>query len=432
MRSESRSMSRPSGMPRWPMLWRVAVRDLLATIRDRRTLNATIFMPLIMIPLLTLGLPFLMGNLIGGKQTERQKVGVIGTLPAPLRSMLESDVKSESGAVLRSGVTLVPVTDAMKAVQDGDVEAVLKPAQPMPTQAGGQTATLEVYGKLASMSSEAGAVGKVQSVVEAYNRSLTVDRLKTMGLDEQTLTPVRVQAIDATPEQARRSGMLAFLIPMLMLQFILSGGMATAVDATAGEKERGTLESLLVTPVRRSEVVGGKLLATTLTALISALFSVAGFVVTGFVVAQLRARQDGGSLASEMSSMMGGQLTLTLPGVLALLGIGLSSALLISALLIAISIYARSFKEAQTYIAPLSMLIVIPVIMLQFADFLNFSTAVYATPLIGSMIALLDTVKGTVTTPHALLAILGNLLGALLVSMVARRSFGREEIIFRN
>ncbi|MFC4425887.1 ABC transporter permease [Deinococcus navajonensis] len=414
---------------RTAMVWRIAARDLLSTLRDRRTLIATILMPMILIPLLTLGLPLMLGNLIGGQQQERQKVGVVGGLPPGLRDALTRDDQM-AGKVVRAGVTLVTVADARQAVQSGEVEAVLHAPAPLPTRAGEASATLEVYAKLGSIRAQSGALGKVTEVVDRYNRQLLLERLQPLGLGERALTPVRVQPVDASPEQAQRSGQLAFLIPMLMLQFILSGAMATAVDATAGEKERGTLESLLVSPVRRSEVVAGKLLATTITALTSACFSVLGFVLSGLAVRAFTQRQDGAG--AEIAQAMGGQLTLTAASALALLAVGISAALLISAALIAISIYARSFKEAQTYIAPLSIAIVIPAVMLQFSDFLTLQSGLYALPLLGGMLAILDTVRGAVTFPHVLLAVGANLLGALLLGMVALRSFRREEVIFRN
>ncbi|CAM3550611.1 ABC transporter permease [Deinococcus frigens] len=411
------------------MVWRIAARDLLSTLRDRRTLAATILMPLILIPALSLGLPLLLGSFIGGQQQERQKVGVVGTLPLALRTALEQD-EQQGGQTVRAGVTLVPVTDPGKAVQSGDVEAAIQAPAPLPTRAGQGSAELEVYAKTSSLRAQAGAYGKVQDVVDRYNRTLTLDRLKGLGLGADTLTPVTVKSIDASPPQEQRSGQLAFLIPFLMLQFILSGGMATAIDATAGEKERGTLESLLVSPVRRAEVVSGKLLATTITALTSACFSVAGFLISGLVAAIFLKTRSG--LGADITGAMGGQLSLTLGGTLALLGLAASAALIISALLIAIGIYARSFKEAQTYIAPLTLVIVLPAVMLQFADFLTLSTAVYAAPLFGSMVSILNIVKGAAQPSQILLAILANLIGAALLSLLALRSFGREEVIFRN
>lgn len=411
------------------MVWRIAARDLLSTLRDRRTLSATILMPMLLIPLLTLGLPLLLGSLVGAQQQERQKVGVVGTLPPALRAELTRDERS-AGQVVRAGVTLVTVPDARQAVQAGEVEAVLHAPAPLPARAGEASATLEVYAKLGSIRAQSGALGKVTEVVDRYNRRLLLERLRPLGLGEQALSPVKLQPVDASPEQAQRSGQLAFLIPMLMLQFILSGAMATAVDATAGEKERGTLESLLVSPVRRSEVVAGKLLATTVTALTSACFSVLGFVLSGLAVRVFTQRQAGAG--AEIAQAMGGQLTLTAASALSLLAVGISAALLISAALIAIGIYARSFKEAQTYIAPLSIAIVIPAVMLQFSDFLSPQSGLYALPLLGGMLAILDTVRGAVTPPHVLLAVAANLLGALLLGAMALRSFRREEVIFRN
>lgn len=410
-------------------LWRIASRDLLSTLRDRRTLTSTILIPLLLIPLFTLGLPLLLGRFIGGQAQERQRVGVVGTLPESLKRALTRDEKTPDGTVTRAGVELVPVTDPRAAVQAGQVDAALRALSPLPARAGDGSGTLEVYAKLGNLRAQTGAFAKVQSVVEAYNRELAVQRLNTLGLSAQTLTPVTLAPIDASPEQERRSGQLAFLIPLLMLNFILAGAMATALDATAGEKERGTLESLLVSPVRRSEVVAGKLLATTLTALTTALFSVLGFVLSGILARAALSRSDS---PAELTQAFGGQLTLTFASAAALLGTVISAALLISAVLIALSIYARSYKEAQTYVTPLSLVIVFPAVMLQFSDFLTLGSSVYAVPLFGSMVAILDTVRGNLSAGHALAAIAANLLGALLFGLLALRSFGREEVIFRN
>lgn len=424
---QSEGQPRRRGGLRAGMVWRVAARDLLATLRDRRALISTILIPLLIIPLFTLGLPLLLGTLVGNQAQARQKVGVVGTLPPELRAALTRDEQGAGGAVTRAGVTLVPVEDPRAAVAAGEVDAALRVVSALPERAGGQSVPLELYAKLGNLRAQTGATSKVETVVEAYNRRLTLERLNASGLDAAVLTPVALRSIDASPAQEQRSGQLAFLIPMLMLNFILSGAMATALDATAGEKERGTLESLLVTPVRRGEVVAGKLLATTLTALLTAAFSLLGFLLAGVASATLL-----GGERRQLTQALGGQLTLTPGGALALAAVVLSAALLISAVLIALSIYARSYKEAQTYATPLTLLIVLPAVLLQFSDFLNLGEAIYAVPLFGSMVSILDTVRGSVTAGHTLTAALANLVGAALLGLLARRSFSREEVIFRN
>ncbi|MFC6617176.1 ABC transporter permease [Deinococcus radiophilus] len=246
-------------------------------------------------------------------------------------------------------------------------------------------------------------------------------------MSEADLSPITLDPQEAATAQEAGSGQLAFLIPLLMMNFILSGAMATALDSTAGEKERGTLESLLVSPVARSEVVAGKLLATTITALAAAAASVLGLLGTGLIAGLVLVS---GGMDAEISQAFGGQLTLGGGSVLGLALSALGAALLISAVLIALSIYARSYKEAQTYVTPLSLLIVVPALFLQFSD--GFDTAFYGVPLFGSMLSVMDAVTGTLQWPQLWLSLGANLLLTAVLGAVALRSFGREEVIFRN
>ena len=411
---------------RWSFVWQVARKELLSTVRDRRALLSSILLPLLLIPLFTVGLPLLLTQALSGQGQERQKVGVIGTLPAALRTRLITNSASEAG------VLLVPVSDPVRAVQDGTVQAVLKVGEPLPTRAGQRAATVQLYAKLGNLKAESGVIGKLRGVLDAYNSALVVADLKERGVSADFLTPVQVQTIDASRPQEAASGQLAFLVPMFLLQFILAGSMATAIDSTAGEKERGTLEVLLVSPVRRAEVVVGKLLATSAAALTSAGFGLIGLLISG-VVSALLLRGGAGKLAGGLnSSGLGGQLSVTPGGLMVLALMALSAALLLSALLIAVSIFARSYKEAQTYVTPITLLILLPAVALQFSDFIGRGPALYAVPVVNAMVVILDIVKGMLNTEMALLAVGVNLLFTCLLVLLAVRSFGREQVIFRN
>ncbi|WP_425145744.1 ABC transporter permease subunit [Deinococcus sp.] len=402
-------------------VWQVARKELLSTLRDRRTLTSTILLPLILIPIFVIGFPLLLGRAFSGQSQERQRVGVIGTLPAALRARLTADAGAEVG------VTLLPVTDPVRAVQDGTVQAVLRVPGSLPTEAGGASGTVQLYAKLGNLKAESGVIGKLKSALGAYNSSLVAAKLKGRGLPASFLTPVRVQTFDASRPQEAASGQLAFIIPMFLLQFILAGGMATAIDSTAGEKERGTLEVLLVSPIRRAEVVVGKLLATTATALTAAAFGLLGLLLSGLLGGILLRGTPAG-----VAGAMGGRLSVAPASVGVLILMALSAALLLSALLIAVSIFARSYKEAQTYVAPISLLIVLPAIGLQFADFIGRGAGLYALPVVNAMVVILDIVKGALSMPMALLALTVNLLVTGLLLLLAIRSFRREGVIFRN
>ncbi len=411
---------------RWSFVWQVARKELLSTVRDRRALASSILLPLLLIPLFTVGLPLLLTRALGGQGQERQRVGVIGTLPAALRARLTTNSADEVG------VLLVPVSDPVKAVQNGTVQAVLEVTKPLPTRAGQRTATVQLYAKLGNLKAESGVITKLNAALRDYNTRLVEESLKQRGLPADFLTPVRVQTIDASRPQEAASGQLAFLVPMFLLQFILAGSMATAIDSTAGEKERGTLEVLLVSPVRRAEVVVGKLLATSAAALTSAGFGLIGLLISG-VVSALLLRGGTGTLSGAVNSGgLGGQLSVTPGGLAVLVLMALSAALLLSALLIAVSIFARSYKEAQTYVTPITLLILLPAVALQFSDFIGRGPALYAVPVINAMVVILDIVKGVLNTPMALLAVVVNLIFTAILVLLAVRSFGREQVIFRN
>ncbi|WP_407539889.1 ABC transporter permease [Deinococcus radiomollis] len=414
--------------PRWNFVRQVASKELLSTLRDRRALMSSILLPLLLIPLFTVGFPLLLGRAFSGQQQEIQRVGIIimDSVPKSLLDRL-SQGHTDSFGRRESGVVLVPVTDPQAAVRDGIVDAVLVFPPNLPKRAGEPSATVKLYAKVGNLKAESGVIAKLNAALAGYNTTLVAEGLKARGVPASFLTPIRVQTLDASRPQEAASGQLAFLVPMFLLQFILAGGMATAIDSTAGEKERGTLEVLLVSPIRRSEVVVGKLLATCSTALLSAACGLVGLLLSGPVSRLLTP-----PAAGAVTTGLGGQLSVTPLSVLALITMALSAALLLSALLIAVSIFARSYKEAQTYVTPISLLIVFPAVGLQFADFIGRGAGLYAIPVVNAMVVILDVVKGTLNLPFAALAVAVNLLVTALLIGLAVRSFGREAVIFRN
>ena len=417
-------------------IWLVAWKELLSTWRDKRTLQSTILTPTIMIPFFIIGLPLLLGSLVGGQQLEKQKVGVIGLerIPAALKSALEAD-KKQNGTVVSRGVTLENFTgDPKKAVQDGKLEAVLELPPAFPVVAGGAPVSIGVYAKLTSLRGQTGATSKVQEAIRAYSDSLVKARLEQSGLPAQTLIPIQALPIDASTTEEKRSGQLAFIIPLFIMQFILAGGMPTAIDSTAGEKERGTLEVLLVSPVGRLEVVLGKFLSVTIFALLTALASMVGLLLSSFLAGIIlpRVLGSGREGSSALAQAFGGNLTLDVPTFFTLLSVALSVALVVSILMVAICVYARSFKEAQGYLTPLLIVVSLTAVLLQFSDFLNAGAAFYAIPILGAELNILDVVKGKLELGNIAISVLSNILASFVFLAWALNSFKRESVIFRN
>lgn len=399
----------------------IAVKEVVSTIRDRRALVSNLVVPLILLPVIMLGLPLAFGGLFTREQATQTPVAVqnLSDLPAELSELL-----------LAANVSPQVSDDAEEAVMNDSVSlGLLVPTGMAGNVAAGEQAELVLFTKQGNLRAELSA-SKVTSAIDAYRRGLVARRLRAAGLDPGVLEPISIASVDASSEAERSSGQLSWIIPFFIAIWTLVGGQMTAIDATAGEKERGTLEALLVAPVRRSEVVIGKFLATLLFGLTAAVMAIVGYVAGGAIVAWLvRSRLSGE--AAGMLAELGGSLQITPLSVGLLLVSTLLLAATIAALLLGLAMFARSFKEAQSYIAPLSFLLIVPVLALQFNDLLDLGSSIYLVPVVNVLLLMDAIVTGAVDWSALLLTWSSLALVVALLLAFALRNFSRESVIFR-
>ncbi len=399
----------------------VARKEILSTLRDTRAIISNLLIPLLLVPAMMVGLPLLLGGLFEREATTVTPMGVEGlaNLPSELTTALEAQ-----------NVELEPVDDAGETVRNGDHDvAIAVPSDFAAAVASGGHADLTVFSKVGNMKSELNA-SKVAQAVNAYTQQVLAERLGAAGLDATILQPVKVTTVDASSAAERSSGQLSWLIPFFIAIWTLTGGQMTAIDATAGEKERGTLEVLLVAPVRRSEVVVGKFLATLTFGLSAAFMAIVGLLVGGLVMTSIFLPRLGEG-ANEIVAVMGGGLSVGLPEVLILLVTAVLLAGLVSALLIGVALFARSFKEAQSYIAPLSFLFILPAVGLQFKDLIGVGEGAYFVPVLNALLLMDDVVTGGASGTEILITWASMLVLVVLLLLFALRNFNREEVIFR-
>lgn len=398
----------------------VAGREILSTLRDVRAVLANLLIPLLVLPLVTLGLPLLIGGLLGRETVTVSTVGAQGleNLPPALVSVMR-----------KKNIELIAVPDAAQAVRSERLPGALEVPPGFRQKLERGNAPLTFYHRSGGLRDDL-LSEKVSEALEDYGKSLTRNRLERAGLDPGILSPIALTSRDASTAAQRASGSLAWLVPFFIMIWTLTGGQMVAIDATAGEKERGTLEALLVSPVRRSEVVLGKFLATLLFGLASASMAILGFLASGALLGLVFGRRLSGE-AAEVAGSLGGSLDLNAGMILALIGSALLLAAFVAALLIAITLFARSFKEAQSYVAPLSLVLVLPVVGLQFADFFTQSPALYALPAFGTILLLNELVQGNFELRLALLAWGSSLAFTGLLLGFALHSFRRENVLFR-
>jgi sodium transport system permease protein len=377
-------------------------KELLDGVRDRRALFSALLYPL-------LG-PLLSGLLFGfmaDKQRDAADVPVpiVGRDHAPeLAEWLEA-----------RGVELVEgPEDPRAAVRDGEVPFVLEiPEDFTDSFARGSPAKLELIVD-SSRNDSRPSIAHVQKMLAHYGEDIANRRLIVRGVDPDIIHPVKVAEVEVASEQELAASVFAF-VPMFVLMATFIGGMQIAVDATAGERERGSLEPLLLNPVPRSVLVIGKWLAAVVFALGCVILTL---ICCVFVLEYTPVRE------------LGLRLDLGVPALLGVLLAAAPMALMATALQVLVSSFARSFKEAQTYISLLVFVPMVPAIIGMMTG-LERSIGALLIPGVGQQIVVEQVFGGE---GAGVLDYLLPMLSALLVAgacvWLTAKMFERESVVF--
>lgn len=319
-------------------------KELLELVRDRRVVVSAVVLPVFLIGLFVYLFASLQSSLqrpkaqpvalVGAEDHPLhallQKADLLQTLPAPDRRTAERWVRDGRA---KAAVVLHPVDRKALASQDKwPVEVLFDPNEP-----------------LAPL-----VTRTVREISARLNAAMASTLLQRAGIDPNLLEPIQVRERPLDPEKGLGETMLVSILPYLVVIWAFYGGMSVASDMVAGEKERQTLETLLVSPATRREIALAKFSALTLVCL-------AGSVATLLAVALLSVA----GLPGVPDPMPGGA-GLTLLGALAVLAVVAPLAMFFAAVLLAISALARNVREAQTHLTLVSFVVLAPAIYSQF------------------------------------------------------------------
>lgn len=224
------------------------------------------------------------------------------------------------------------------------------------------------------------------------------------------------QIIDVADEQSVAKTVLSTVVPMVLLMLLFSGCMAVAPESIAGEKERGTIATLLVTPVKRSHLAVGKIAALSVIALLSGLSSALGMLLS----------------LPKLAGGAGGGMTFSMYGFgdyAALLGVILSTVLILVAVISIVSAYAKSVKEASGLVVPIMILTMLCGVFSMFAGSVT-SIGLYFIPVFNSALVISTILSGTVSGAGIAITICMNVAFAALLVFVLTRMFNSERIMF--
>ena len=379
-------------------------KELADALRDRRSWMIAIVISMLSGPVVFM----LMSSFISGIEEKAQAREVL--LAAPEHAPTLVNFLQRAGATVKRAPA-----DYEAALRSGTLQngVVVVPSDFEDELARGEIVTVElVYDE--SHDRAQPMVRTAQGLLQAFNREQGTLRLVARGLSPQLLAPLEVEQKNLAPSQARGAQLL-FIVPWAALIVAVMGAMSVAIDVTAGERERGSLEPLLMNPVPLGSVVLGKWAVVMCYSVLIVALTLAGFMV---------------SMRFISSETLSALMQLEWREVAIFAAVLLPFTALMAAVNMLAATFGRSFKEAQTYVSYIAMAV-------QFAAlvpvFLTVRDAAWQlmVPSVAQQAVLLKTLRGeTLTVTHLLLPALVCLTGTALCLLLQARLLRREQIVF--
>ncbi|MGB6544276.1 MAG: ABC transporter permease [Candidatus Acidiferrales bacterium] len=391
-------------------------KEMKDSLRDRRTLISMIAVPILLMPLLTIGIGVLSADIVGHAMEEVPKIMIVGGLDSP---------GVVAGLRAQSDIQVVPAApDYAQEIGDKRIRAAVEiPPGFEASLSAGTPATVTVYDYKNDLKSSI-AADRLQKFFRDLRDRTVRQRLEAQRLPDSLIHPFDVDEQNvASPEKATGE-LVGGIVPYFVILLCLTGAIYPAIDLTAGEKERGTMETILSSPVSRTDLVFGKFL-TVLTASLATAFLAVLSMGVSFGIAK-------GALMSLTNSgqASGFALSISSESVAAVFAMVLPLAVLFSAALLAVALYAKSYKEAQSYLQPLTIIVVIPgVVSLLPGVELNARLALI--PILNTSLVSKEILTGTYHWHYIALIFISSCVYAAIALVIAVKLFEREDVLFR-
>ena len=385
-------------------------KELVETLRDKRTLFALFLLPVILNPLLVLVTSQLGVEEMKQRDAIKPQLAIWGPVSEELVSALEHD-----------GAKVIERRDAPPPLMERDVEAeklfaeehvhVVVVADRARDAVG--TLSLELLYDTAKDRSEAAHERVKKSLNQIGSDRLTA-LLKEHGLPPEMREPIHVTHHSIGGKQRDLVDVMARTIPPIMLFIIVMAGILPAIDLTAGEKERGTLQTLLCAPVRPLEIVAGKYMAVVA---VSTAGTIANFIAMSLALARGVSTLDHADLAIGVRSLF------------AVFGTLLPAVLLSSALLLSFAVFARSFREANALLTPIMLVILVVPTIGSSIPGVHLSKVTAFIPFLNLMLLAKELLRGQVAAELYLAVMVSSLAFTCVALTFAARVFETEQVL---
>ena len=478
-------------MKRYRRVWTVYRKELIETLRDRRTLLAMVFVPIILYPVLMVVLVEALKSEAGRQEEERYSICVpdeahkvwLERMFAREESQRVRDAEAAEQAAKALGEDSEDMASAFITELNADqihIE-VAGPDRPLWDLVADQSFHAAVIIEPAPAGDDsAGAVSRIVQILYSdtnplseviyrqLNRMLAreadriiEERVLALTGGEDILMPLRADNLSTTSPDRQFAKVLAMIVPFLLVTMTVTGAIYPAIDLTAGERERGTLETLAVSPVPVGQIVAGKFgvivtIAMATTALnLSSMTAVLHFSKLDKLFTASRAVGGDNELVvkERISAATGndgrpslqrdhlerrrrlereaaetvGFVTTAAPIVLLCM---VPFAVLFSGLMLAVCSFARTFKEAQNYMMPVMMAAIVPAMVVSYMPTIRLEGAMIVTPVVNVVLLMRELFLGNYDPTAMAVCLLSTCFYAAAAVAVANRIYGNEAVLF--
>jgi len=392
----------------------ILIKELTDMIRDRRTMFMMVVMPLVVIPLLAITAIKLTQSQIEKAKDKELRVAVIGETAAP--ELFKRLSKEENFFLVT--MTNADSARAMTAEQTLD-GVVIIPQDFSEFVEGDKQATIRLIFK--SSESLNAARRRIEAIIDQYDREIVNERIGRLQLDETLFDAIAIEREDVASTEEKFAENAGGFLPYIFIIFGFMGSIYPALDLGAGEKERGTLETILSSPASRFDIVMGKFLVVVLFSIATAFLAMLGVLI---MVYQFLPTIET-NITQTVMDMLGPRR------IFIIMSMVLPVSAFFAAVALAISIFARSFKEAQSMMAPLNIIIILPAMIGMLPGF-KLSAVTAAIPILNLSLAT-KAILGGSADPILIAEVYLSLFFLAGVSIYGCvKWFNREETLFRS
>ncbi len=402
-------------MNKWQVL---LVKEIKHLFRDTKTIVQTVVLPTFITPLLIGGIFWYFGSIATEETKKTYDISVFSSS----ESSLIDELGNSDRLQIYNETSIEAVVEAV--IQDNSEIGLVFEDSFSADLFSNNSAELTIYSKDIDTFSQAQSI--VLNIVDDYEDTIRNKRLEALNIDENYVNPITINEEDLTTEEESAGSIFGALLAFFFVMYVISGAMYPAIDLGAGEKERGTMETLISTNISSVDIIIGKMLSVTSSAILTATFSMLGFAIPLVVIFLFYADSINEYFFALLSAIVN---PVALLGVFVLI---IPLSVFVGAFLLAISVYAKTAKEAGLLLGNVLIVFLVPCYIPLINPGLELDFVGALIPCYNLALITNNLIAGTVDWFLYSIALISTIVYCCIAIYITYIMFDDENVIFRS